>query len=497
LSAPRGSIRQKLVTAMMLTSTTVVILTGAALIIYDTISSRQSLTRRLTTQAEILAANSTAALAFENTDDARQLLSGLKSDPSAVMAALYDRRGQLFALYPADAPASMAPAAPGKVGSRFESQTLVIIEPVEEDGRMLGTLYLKSDLRALTVRRRVFALVVLLAAAGSVAVAFVLANWLQSGIAGPVRLLANAAEQVAQGRDYSVRAKVASDDELGLLSNAFNGMLGEIQQRDAALRASEASLRQLNSDLERRVQARTAELQVSNRELEAFSYSVSHDLRAPLRHVDGFADLLTRHAGPSLDDKSRRYLATISDSAKSMGVLIDDLLSFSRMGRSEMQHAHVSLREMVAEVRQGMSSDLTGREIVWEIGDLPDVVGDAAMLRAALTNLLSNAVKYTRGRSPARISIGVREENDEIVLYVRDNGAGFDMAYQDKLFGVFQRLHSAEEFEGTGIGLANVRRIVQRHGGRVWAEGKVGEGAAFFIALPRAGSAQAQHEEAA
>ena len=482
---------------MMLTSTTVVVLTGAALIIYDTISFRQSLTRRLTTQAEILAANSTAALAFENPDDARQLLDGLSSDPNMVMAALYDQHGQLFALYPSDAPLSVAPAAPGEAGHRFERAAVVIVQPVKEEGRMLGTLYLKSNLRVLTGRRRIFALVVLLAVVGSMAVAFALSTWLQRGITGPVRTLAEVAQQVAEGRDYSVRANAVSDDELGLLTEAFNGMLGEIQQRDSALRASETRLRQLNSDLERRVQARTAELETSNRELEAFSYSVSHDLRAPLRHIDGFADLLGRHAQSALDDKGRRYLATISDSAKSMGALIDDLLSFSRMGRSEMQHASVNLGDLVTEVRKELSTDLANRDVVWEIGPLPNLVGDAAMLRLALANLLSNAIKYTRGRTPARITIGAREQEGETVLFVQDNGAGFDMAYQDKLFGVFQRLHSADEFEGTGIGLANVRRIVQRHGGRVWAEGEPGQGATFFVALPTAGAATAQHQEAA
>ncbi len=274
-------------------------------------------------------------------------------------------------------------------------------------------------------------------------------------------------------------------------------MLGEIQQRDTALRSSEARLKQLNADLERRVQARTAELENANRELEAFSYSVSHDLRAPLRHVDGFADMLRRHAEAGLDEKGRRYLATISESAKSMGTLIDDLLSFSRMGRSEMQHGTVSLESLVAEVRKTVCADVASREIEWEVAPLPDVHGDAAMLRIVVTNLLSNAVKYSRGRTPARIRVGTTEQGDETVLFVQDNGAGFDMAYQHKLFGVFQRLHSADDFEGTGIGLANVRRIVQRHGGRVWAEGKLGEGATFYVALPHSGAAPMQHQEAA
>jgi light-regulated signal transduction histidine kinase (bacteriophytochrome) len=252
-------------------------------------------------------------------------------------------------------------------------------------------------------------------------------------------------------------------------------------------RRLERQMRDLNQELEHRVAQRTAQYEAANRELEAFAYSVSHDLRAPLRHVDGFLDLLGKHLEGTLDERGRSYLTAVSSAARRMGQLIDDLLSFARMGRAELSRSRVELGPLLEEVRGELALELEDREVRWRIGPLPAVSGDRAMLRVALSNLLANAVKFTRPRHPAQIEVGaLREVPGEAVLFVRDNGVGFDPAYGHKLFGVFQRLHRTDEFEGTGIGLANVRRIVARHGGRTWAEGAVGEGATFFIALPEA-----------
>jgi len=250
-------------------------------------------------------------------------------------------------------------------------------------------------------------------------------------------------------------------------------------------------LRMENAELERRVRERTAELAAANQELEAFSYSVSHDLRAPLRHIDGFAGLLAKHLEPSLDETGRRYLTTISGAAKQMGVLIDDLLAFSRIGRAELRRIRVDLAGLVPEVLGILEPETAGRDIAWEIGDLPEVQGDPRLLWLVLQNLIGNALKYTRTRPEARIEIGARREGTETVCSIRDNGVGFDMRYAERLFGVFQRLHLSAEFEGTGIGLATVRRIVHRHGGRVWAEGEVDRGACFSFALPDRGVAPA------
>jgi PAS domain S-box-containing protein len=240
------------------------------------------------------------------------------------------------------------------------------------------------------------------------------------------------------------------------------------------------SIKQLNEDL----RERTTQLETLNQELEAFSYSVSHDLRAPVRHISGFVDLLGKQDIGD-DPKTQRYLGFIAESARHMGQLVDDLLSFSRMARTEMTFGRVRLTQLVEEVRGQLAGSCASRVIKWRVGALPEVCGDAAMLRLVFVNLLANAIKYTGKKPAAEIEIGSNAAGEEDVIFVRDNGVGFDMKYVDKLFGVFQRLHRNDEFEGTGIGLANVRRIVHRHGGRTWAEGAVDEGATIYFSLPR------------
>jgi signal transduction histidine kinase len=303
-------------------------------------------------------------------------------------------------------------------------------------------------------------------------------------ITSPLHTLTSASEAIASG-EYSRRVPVNRRDEIGRLSAAFNTMTERVdrahRELEARVRERTAGLEQAREELERRA----AELAVVNRELEAFSYSVSHDLRAPLRHITGFAMMLEQSAGEALDANGKRLLATIGAAATRMGRLIDDLLSFSRVSRTDLTRGSVDLNRLGREAQQEVAHDINGRIVEWRVHELPTVEGDPALLRLVLVNLLSNAVKYSSQRARAEIEIGALAAEHETVVFVRDNGVGFDMQYADKLFGVFQRLHGNDEFEGTGIGLANVRRIVQRHGGRTWAEGRPDKGATFYFSLPK------------
>lgn len=281
-------------------------------------------------------------------------------------------------------------------------------------------------------------------------------------------------ESAASTRHTIMLLAVGAGLQLVLLASVYYLIRHDITER-----------RRVAGELQRRGEL----LEAANKELEAFSYSVSHDLRAPLRHIDGYAALLRKTMDHALNEKAARYLQTISDAAKQMGQLIDDLLVFSRMGRQDMLQTTVNMDQLIKSILSDLRLDLHGRQISWTIASLPEVKGDPSMLRQVFMNLLTNALKFTSAKAIASIEIGVESFScDETVLYVRDNGVGFDMQYAPKLFGVFQRLHRADEFEGTGIGLANVRRIVHRHGGRTWADGVPDKGATFYVALPRGGT---------
>jgi PAS domain S-box-containing protein len=300
------------------------------------------------------------------------------------------------------------------------------------------------------------------------------------------------AQLLADGKEHTAEIHVAATNRDFLVSvsplhNKDGKLFGGVYvARDITERKrAEDEIRRLNAELEGRVTERTAQLTAANQELEAFAYSVSHDLRSPLRHMAGFAQLLMKHGKGRTDEKTLHYAETIIRAAKRMTMLIDALLSFSRTGRVEMQRMEFSLKELMLDSIKELHTETEGRNISWDIGELPLVWGDPVLLKLVCDNLVSNAVKFTRPRPKAEIKIGFREDGDDFVFFVKDNGVGFDMGQVNRLFGVFHRLHLQEEFEGTGIGLANVRRIISRHGGRAWAEGSPEKGAVFSFTLPK------------
>ena len=484
-------IQQKLTAMLVLISGLVLLLTSVAFAGYQYWSLRQRTLDALAVRGRIIAANSTASLAFANEADARELLSALRVDPHIVAAVLYDKGGHEFAAYPANVAADAVPAAPGPDGYRFERGLLIGFQPVEQAGsQRLGTLYLASDLRAIYDTFRLSGIIGLAVMAVALLAAYLLSRVLQGTISQPILALAETARAVSTRQDYSVRAPQLGADELGALTDAFNQMLGRIAEQ-------KGELQRYAADLEKRVEERTHELQerneslrrntaellAANTELDAFAYSVSHDLRAPLRSIDGFSQILLEDYSEKLDEAGRESLQRVRTASQRMGTLIDDLLKLARVTRAEIRTEDVDLSAMAREIVADLQRTTPERQVEFEIAPGLEARGDTRLLRVALDNLLRNSWKYTAKQPAPRVEFRSADANGGRTFMVRDNGAGFDMKYADKLFGVFQRLHSAADFEGTGIGLATVRRIINRHGGRIWAEGAVDQGATFYFTL--------------
>jgi signal transduction histidine kinase len=469
-------IKQKLTLVITLTSMAAVLLACAGFATYELVTFRRTMVNDLTTLAEVIGATSTAALIFEDAEAAAEFLAALKTKPRIVEACFYTKHGQFFVGYARSGEVAKCAATPGESGARFAPGHLALYYPVVGHSARIGTLYLKSDLQEMTARFRLYVWIVAGVLLASVVGAFLLAEVLQRRISAPVLALAQAAKMISERKDYTVRAAVRARDELGLLAETFNAMLTHIQERDAALR-------HMNEDLEQRVQARTAELRAANQELEAFSYSVSHDLRAPLRAISGFSRILLEDYAPRLPDEAQQHLQIVDKNGRHMGQLIDALLTFSRLSRQELTKQPVATADLVRQVLEDLHAEQAGRQVEITLDDLPPCYAERTLLRQVFVNLVSNALKYSRQRAVAHIQIGCRAHNGERIYFVKDNGVGFDMQYVNKLFGVFQRLHRAEDYEGTGVGLAIVQRIVHRHGGRVWAEAAVDRGATFYFTL--------------
>lgn len=478
------TLRWKAIVSMLGVTAISLMLVGAGQLVRERQGFERQMEQRLTLLADVIGLNSTAALAFNDSAAATEILGALESDKQIIAGALYDTRNLLFARYVrSDVEAPLLDSAPIVGRPTFDGGTAAITRTVKYKGQPVGKVHLLADTSEWSDTLWDYVGVVGVLFAVVLTVGLFVSNWLQRLITGPIIDLAQLMRRIGQERDFSRRAVKRGDDELGVLVDGFNGMLDEIAKGRAEIEHGRDELHKLNEQLEQRVAERTTQLETANKELEAFSYSVSHDLRAPLRSIDGFSRVLLDEHSAALNAEGRDSLERVRRAAQRMGMLIDDLLKLARVTRAESNRENVDLSALGREVAAGLQTQNPDRRAQIIVMPGLSVHGDARLLRIALENLLGNAWKFTGQRKEARIELGMTI-NSAPVYFVRDNGAGFDMAYASKLFAPFQRLHAVEEFPGTGIGLATVQRIIQKHGGRIWAESAVDQGTSFFFTLP-------------
>ncbi|HET6330512.1 MAG TPA: ATP-binding protein [Holophagaceae bacterium] len=489
------SVRAKLLGVAAIASVVALLLASAAIAVRDRVTFRAQKLEDLTTQAQILGSISSAALAFDDPKSAGEYLATLRARPDVKAAVLFNASGDPFATYRREGADALFPPVEGD-GHRFAGDDLLLFRRITQGREVLGTVYLQASLG---LRQRLWRSlgILLIVTVCSLGVALLLSATLSGRLSKPLLEVAQVARDVVEHQDYSQRVMKRGEDEVGVLVEAFNQMLGRIEQREVALSAANGALQQeveehmavrdevasLNVTLERRVAERTAELEAANKELESFSYSVSHDLRAPLRAIDGFAMLLQKHAGASFDATGQGHLDRVRSATQRMGHLIDDLLRLSRTTRSEMSRRELDLSELARGIAADLKVAAPEHEVEVSIAPGMRAYADPTLMRTVLENLLGNAWKFTAKQAESRVEVSSVEKGDETIYFVKDNGAGFDMRYVDKLFGAFQRLHAMTEYAGTGVGLANVQRIIHRHGGRVWAKGEPGRGATFCFTL--------------
>ena len=596
-------IKLKLTVLIVATSLSVLVAAGIALFSYERIGFQDEIVNRISDVADIVGANSAAALEFDDVAIAEKTLATLSGREHILAAVLY-RNGAPFASFPPSKTFAEFPRKSDEQGHRFEGGQLILFRPIVFKDRPIGTVYIRASLDELNSRLTSHVLILVAILLCAVVLSFGISALLQRFISAPIVQLVDTVKSVAERRDYSLRAPSFGKDEMGQLIDGFNEMLAQIQTRDGALRDSEdlfrtmfelsgvgnyqaapdtgrllrvnrklceitgysrdemlamsskdlthtgfieretalstdlkpgpqsvstieerfvckdgrsiwvsvtatmmrdasgkplftqaaildvtdrvraqEEIRALNANLERRVLDRTAQLESAIKELEAFSYSVSHDLRAPLRSIDGFSRIIEDRYGAQLDATAKEYFGRVRNATQRMGQLIDDMLMLSRVTRSEMRHDTVKLSEMAEIILSDLRARDPNRKVESSVEKDLVATGDPHLLQIVLENLLGNAWKYSSKRERAKIEFGLFGSNEERTFFVRDNGAGFDMAFVAKLFNPFSRLHTVSEFPGSGIGLAIINRIIARHGGKIWVEAAVEKGATFFFRI--------------
>lgn len=477
------TISGKLKTINLLMSGLALVLAYVSFLGYDLFTLRRDLINSVTAEAGIVGENSVTALIFDDHEAAKTTLSALHSSPEIRWAVIEDPNGKVFASYvrgASDPPEISARLAPSQtIGHWRRGRGILLADRIEFQGKSLGVVYLDAETADLAHNAKEFGLI----SAGILLLCYLIALLATSAIrrmlTEPLSGLAETAKAVTRERDYSVRAKTPrSGDELAVLVQSFNEMLDQIQERDRALEQS-------RSELEKRVHERTAELTEANKELEAFNYSVAHDLRGPLQQISNIGFLLDQsESEATASPGTRALIQKLCEGSKRMSLLIEDLLSLSRATSTPLRRAPIDLTSMAESILGGLRTENPGRQVEIEVAPGAHAVADEGLVHLALENLLRNAWKYTSKSEGARIEFGYTEEPAGPVFFVRDNGAGFNPRYADRLFRPFQRLHSQNEFPGTGVGLATASRIITRHHGKIWAKSKVNGGAEFFFTLP-------------
>ena len=479
------SISDKLMRMTLLVGGVSLLLAYISFLLYDLYSLRQQLMSSMATEANIVGANSVTALMFDDKQAAETTLSALRNSPQIRAAVIIRPDGSEFARYMRN-PAPQFQLNEHLALSESEhfwtkGRDILLGSRIRFQGGWVGSVYLLAETSGVARSIERFGLI----SAGMLLVCFVIAllatSTIRHLVSDPLTDLARTAQVVTRERDYSVRARIPpSSDELSFLVKSFNEMLDQIQERDRALESSRA-------ELELRVDERTAELSATNRELEAFSYSVAHDLRGPLQHINNIGFLLQHSASGSLNAEGRMLIDRLLEGSKRMSVLIDDLLNLSRASSHPLHRRPIDLSHIVDTVAATLQAEKDGRSVRFSIARGAHVFADEGLMQVVLDNLIGNAWKYTSKAPSATIEFGYNDDNGETVFFIRDNGAGFNPRYADRLFRPFQRLHSQSEFTGTGVGLATAYRIITRHGGKIWAEGDVDKGATFYFTVPYTG----------
>lgn len=471
-------IRSKLVILIMAVSLSTLLIAAIAIAIYNVQSSKQAMVHEFTSVAKLLGNRSTAALLFDDKKLADENLGSLKDSPHVVLACIYSKDRALFSQYRIQSyTQNCEPKLTNLFDTAdFDSNYLTVRRTIGMEAELLGYIVIQSNLLRIEQHILEQIIIVILALCFAAVFAFFLSTKLQRLISKPISNIATVAIAIEKQTDYSLRAPQSGSDEIGRLTHAFNGMLDTIESQNTLLQTAKENLEAL-------VSFRTRELVNVNRELESFSYSVSHDLRAPLRSIDGFSLILLEDYADCVDEVGKDYLARIRTSSQRMSCLISDLMKLSRITTTELENQTVNLTELAQTSIKNIKEQEPNREIEVVIQQGVEASGDPHLLGIVFDNLIGNAWKYTAKTEHARIEFGAAATESGTEYYIKDNGAGFDMQYSGKLFEAFSRLHKASEFEGSGIGLATVKRIIDRHSGKIRAEAEVNKGAVFYFTL--------------